>query len=300
VPVTAGGSSIVTITTDGPRIDYPRDIYGVRNPTSGVLSLPNIQPELPDEWVAVTSKLNSQTFFFNTRTKHAQWSRPFREAYPSKPPPPPPKPPICAHDRCKALQFCCEIGPHLPTDEDLKYRNMEHDIVSMDFATALMRYGPKVLLYKILMASVIRCYETWHKFAVKSREDREFLYFTCAAKIQAQCRRVLVENQMLERIREYKKRLKCADFPDIREEISAMVKNMTDATREWYIPFTSNYLTRVVGNAKKKPKPKKCLEEICNQPAFMTQKNGYCVQCNYDKRFPEKAALRRIMAGMNM
>ena len=105
---------------------------------------------------------------------------------------------------------------------------------------------------------------------------------------------------MKERIREYKKRLKCADFIDIRMEIKEMIENMSDTTRDWYLPFTGNYLQRVIGNSKKKLKEKKCLEEICNQPAFLTQKNGFCVQCNYDKRFPEKAALRRIMAGMNM
>ena len=306
VPVTAGAgsssysSSIVTITTDGPRIDYSNDIYGIKNATSGVISVPSIQKKLPEEWIAVTSKLNSQTFFYNVRTKQTQWSRPFRLAYPAKPPPPPPPKPICTHDECKALSFCSIIGPHLPTEEDLLYRNMEHDIISMDFATALMRYGPKVLLYKILMGSVIRCYETWQKFTIQSKINRNALQYISSTKIQAQYRRLLVLKQMKERIREYKKRLKCADFIDIRMNIKEMIENMSDTTRDWYLPFTGNYLQRVIGNSKKKLKSKKCLEEICNQPAIMTQKNGFCVQCNYDKRFPEKAAMRRIMAGMNM
>ena len=295
---TFGSRSIVSMTSDGPRIDYAQDRFGIRNATSGVINAPAIQPELPDEWVAVTSKLNSMTFFYNTRTKETRWNRPFRAAYPASPPPSPPPPPICNHDRCKSYGFCCEIGPHLPTDEDLNIRNMEHDLVSIDFATALMRFGPRVLLYKILMASVVHCFETWHDNAIQSRVDREKLHFLMATKIQSQYRRVLVEKEMIERVREYKKRLKCADFPDIRTEMKALIENMSDETRSWFVPFTGKYLDRVIGASKKKAKPKNCQTESCIQPPYLTQKNGLCVQCNYFIRFPNKAALARVMANM--
>jgi hypothetical protein len=295
-------TSTVTMTSDGPRIDFPYDAYGVRNPTSGVVSIDDIQNELPSEWVAVTSSQNSQTFFYNTRTERVSWARPFREEYPAPPPPPPPPPKICHHGRCKGSDFCFEIGPQLPTDNDLLNRNMSHDLVSIDFGTALMKFGPKVLLYKILMANVLHCFETWHVNALKSREDRELLEFNSAALIQAHWRRMMVEAAMIERIREYKKRLKCYDFPDIRNELKEMVSNMSEDTRNWYLPFTANYLKRVIGHSKSKTKPKKCLNSIdngCIQPAYLTQENGYCQRCNYFKRFPEKAALQRVMEQFN-
>jgi len=175
---------------------------------------------------------------------------------------------------------------------------MEHDLVSIDFATALMRFGPRVLLYKILMASVVHCFETWHDNAIQSRVDREKLHFLMATKIQSQYRRVLVEKEMIERVREYKKRLKCADFPDIRTEMKALIENMSDETRSWFVPFTGKYLDRVIGASKKKAKPKNCQTESCIQPPYLTQKNGLCVQCNYFIRFPNKAALARVMANM--
>ena len=300
---TYDSSSIVTLTADGPRIDYTHDAYGVRNATSGVISLPEIQKELPDEWVAVTSKLNACTFFYNTRTKKTQWHRPFRAAYPAPPPLPDPPPPVCHHNQCKSYSFCTVIGPQMPTDEDLNYRSMEHDLVSIDFATALMRFGPRVLLYKILMASVVHCFETWHENAIQSRIDREHLHFNMACKIQAQYRRVLVEREMIDRIREYKKRLKCADFPDIRDEMKHMIENMSDDTRSWFLPFTGAYLQRVIHSHVKKKQPKCCINSQvegkgCIQPKFLTQKNGYCVNCNFAVRFPAKAALRMVLASM--
>ena len=294
--------SILSMTADGPRIDYPHDAYGVRNATSGVIARNMVQAELPQEWVAITSKQNSQTFFYNTRTKRVSWARPFREEYPEQPPPPPPPPPICRHDQCRGSPFCFEIGPHLPTDEDLITRNEEHDIVAIDFATALMKFGPKVLLYKILMASVTHCWDTWHAYAIASRKARELLHFNSATLIQAHYRRVLVQEQMIERIREYKKRLKCADFPDIRQQMREMIDGMREGTRDWYLPYTGNYMKRVIGGSKKKPAPQKCRnsDSGCIQPAYMTQTNGLCRQCNFFIRFPERAALQKVRDGMNL
>ena len=179
---------------------------------------------------------------------------------------------------------------------------MEHDLVSIDFATALMKFGPRVLLYKILMASVVHCYETWQAFAVASRIARELKEFNAAATLQANWRRVLVEKEMIDRIREYKKRLKCADFPDIRTEMKVMIETMSEETRNWYLPFTANYLNRVIKGTQKK-KLRKCLnaeENGCIQPSYLTQKNGLCQRCNYFIRFPERAALQRVMEGMNL
>ena len=292
--LTLGPSGSLRLDWDGEHYRHPRRA----NSTTGVLSLEAAKKNLPGDWIAVSSHRNDQTFFYNVRTKKAQWTKPWRELPPDPPPPPPPPPPVCDHDECNGLSFCQKIGPKFPTDTDLDIRASEHDLVSMDFSTALMVHGPKILLAKVLLANVLSCFERWREGVKIIIHEREELRRRSATLIQANWRRVMVMNSLFERYREYQRRLKCHDFPDIRQELKLLVTNMSQETAKWFDDFKRSYMNTAVGRKKKRYVPEKCARETCNQPGFLVQKNGFCRQCNYFDRFPKKAALGTVKSAM--
>ena len=268
------------------------------NSTTGVLSLPEANKKLPADWIAVSSHRNNQTFFYNTRTRKAQWTKPFRELPPDPPSPPPPPPPVCDHAGCKGLSFCSLIGPKIPTDDDLEIRANEHDLVSMDFSLALMMHGPKILLAKVLLANVLHCFERWREGAKMIKHEREELHRRSATIIQANWRRYTVMISLFERYREYRRRLKCHDFPDIRAELKQLLTAMPPETAKWFADFKGSYMKQMVGKKKKTFVPEKCARDTCNQPGYLVQKNGLCRQCNFFDRFPEKASLGAVKNAM--
>lgn len=283
------------------RLDWQGEHY--RHPrrqasTTGVLALSEVSKNLPPDWIAVSSHRNNQTFFFNTRTRKAQWTKPWRELPADLPPPPPPPKPVCNHAECKGLSFCQRVGPKFPTDDDLDIRASEHELVSMDFSLALMMHGPKILLAKILLANVLYCFEQWREGAKINKHEREELLRRSATLIQAHWRRVMVINSLFERYREYHRRLKCHDFPDIRAELKQLLTAMPTDTAEWFVDFKGSYMKQMVGNKKKTYVPDVCGNETCNQPGYLVQKNGLCRQCNYFARFPEKAALGTVTSAL--
>ena len=292
-----------SITQEGSmiRLDWPGEHY--RHPrlqasTTGVLALSHASKGLPPDWIAVSSHRNNQTFFFNTRTKKAQWTKPWRELPPDPPPPPPPPKPVCDHTGCKGLSFCERIGPKFPTDAELDIRASEHDLVSMDFSLALMMHGPKILLAKVLLANVLHCFEKWREGAKINKREREELRRLSATLIQAHWRRVMVMNSLFERYREYRRRLKCHDFPDIRAELKQLLTAMPTETAVWFAQFKGSYMKQMVGKKKKPYVPDSCGNETCNQPGYLVQKNGLCRQCNYFARFPEMASLGTVKSAM--
>ena len=256
--------------------------------------------KLPEGWVEVVSKRNNKTFYYNVNTHRAMWSRPFRTD----------DVPIHAglrlsNEQLEGRQLLQSLSivehqqaPH--TDKDLLARAAQTEIAEMEFSTAMLRYGPRVLLARVLLKYEITYFNLWRENARLQREERIRKIHAAATRIQAGARRKLVLMNLEERRKEYIKRLKCHDFPDIRMELVEVEAEMSNSMRQWFETFKSSYLKKSM-SAKQPPRKKpKCKSEDCLRPYFLVQKNGYCVECNFVMRNPEKAATAKVLARMGL
>ena len=290
-----------SISSPSVRFDHPGESWNRRSTTTGVQSRTHGRTLPGSEWVAVRSKRNNQTFYYHVRTHRVTWIKPWRDELPAPLPPPPPDPPVCRHPECRGAShgrhgICLRFGPQIANDEDLRIRANKHGVAALEFGQALIMHGPKIILAKILFGNAEHCFQMWRAGAKEKKRLREELHFRSAAKIQAQYRRCLVEAQMRERIREYKRRLKCADFPDIRAQMKQLLTyELPENTKEWFLSWSASYMQRSLGRAKPpKRRPTGCANDACQQPPLCVQTNGFCVRCNYLVRFPDKANLMLV------